>query len=109
MHAIERIYGYAAQDSGYYYADVINSDNARSDLINYRYMLNKMLEIMHKKGLDIHNFQATLYTLLATYPDLQNYLDTIKTKTLIKQVCKRMLPKFILNLLKKIRHRKERR
>lgn len=39
MHAIERIYGYIAQDSGYYYADVINTDDARSDLSNYQYLL----------------------------------------------------------------------
>lgn len=39
MHAIERVYGFCAQDSGYYYADVITTDNARSDLINYQYLI----------------------------------------------------------------------
>lgn len=50
MHAIERIYGFAAQDSGYFYADVINSDNARSDLVNYQYMLYQLCEIMLQNG-----------------------------------------------------------
>lgn len=48
MHAIERIYGFAAQDSGYYYADVINTDDARSDLINYQYMLYGLCNEMMK-------------------------------------------------------------
>ena len=48
MHAIERIYGYAAQDSGYYYATVINSDDARSDLINFQYMLYDICGILQK-------------------------------------------------------------
>ena len=39
MHAIERIYGYVAQDSGYYYADITNTDEARSDISNYQYMI----------------------------------------------------------------------
>ena len=50
LHAMERIYSFAAQDSGYYYADVINTDDARSDLINYQYMLYKLCEIMLKNG-----------------------------------------------------------
>jgi transposase len=58
MHAIERIYGLVAQDSGYYYADVINSDNARSDLVNYQYMLYKLMEIISDNGHFIYNFES---------------------------------------------------
>lgn len=57
MHAIERIYGFAAQDSGYYYADVINNDNARSDLVNYQYMLYQLCEIMMQNGHNPYNFE----------------------------------------------------
>lgn len=39
MHAMERLYGYIAQDAGYYYADVTNIDEARSDISNYQYLI----------------------------------------------------------------------
>lgn len=50
MHAIERIYSFAAQDAGFYYADVINTDEARSDLINFQYLINRLCQIMLSKG-----------------------------------------------------------
>lgn len=50
LHAIERIYGFAAQDSGYYYAEVINNDWARSDLVNYRYMSELLSKDLFIKG-----------------------------------------------------------
>lgn len=46
MHAIERIYGFLVQDAGYYYADVINTDEARSDLMNYQTMLYSITGLM---------------------------------------------------------------
>lgn len=58
MHAIERIYGFAAQDAGYYYGDVINNDNARSDLVNYQYMLYQFCEIMLQNGHHPHSLEA---------------------------------------------------
>lgn len=56
LHAIERIYGFAAQDSGYYYAEAINSDWARSDLINYRYMLETLSKDLFIKEYYHSNF-----------------------------------------------------
>lgn len=50
LHAIERVYAFAAQDSGYYYADVINSDEARTDLINYQSMNYTFDEILMRNG-----------------------------------------------------------
>jgi len=58
LHALERCYGYIAQDSGYYFAEVINSDDARSDLINYRFMLDQLCEILLKRGLYFSNFEG---------------------------------------------------
>lgn len=58
MHAIERLYGFAVQDSGYYYAEVINTDNARSDLINYQYMIYQLCEIMMQNSHNPYNFEA---------------------------------------------------
>lgn len=57
LHAIERIYGFAAQDSGYYYADILNSDNARADLINYKYMLYQICELLKESGEAPNTFQ----------------------------------------------------
>lgn len=57
LHAIERIYSFAAQDSGYYYAEVINSDWARSDLVNYRYMLQTLCNDLWGRGYYYSNFQ----------------------------------------------------
>ncbi len=57
LHAIERIYGYIAQDAGYYYAEVINSDDARSDLVNYRYMLEQLSMNMFNRGFYFGNFE----------------------------------------------------
>ena len=50
VQAIERLYAFAAQDSGYYYADVINTDEARSDLVNFQYMIQSLCQIMSKHG-----------------------------------------------------------
>ena len=56
MHAFERIYSFCAQDSGYYYADVITADNARSDLINYQYLIYEL----YKKTLSNTNQTMSL-------------------------------------------------
>lgn len=66
MHAIERIYGFAAQDSGYYYADVINTDDARSDLINYQYMLYGLCNEMMKNGHYPYNYETAKW-IIAQY------------------------------------------
>lgn len=66
FHAIERIYSFAAQDSGYYYAEVINSDWARSDLVNYRYMLQTLCNDLWSRGYYYSNFQY-LHQIAATY------------------------------------------
>lgn len=63
LHAIERLYGYIAQDAGYYYADVINSDDARTDLSNYSYMLNKVAQILLSRGVNFSNFYSMTVNL----------------------------------------------
>lgn len=50
MHALERLYSFIVQDAGYYYADVINSDEARSDLVNYQSMLYSISQTLMKNG-----------------------------------------------------------
>jgi lipopolysaccharide biosynthesis protein len=81
MHAIERIYGLAAQDSGYYYADVINTDNARSDLVNYQYMLYKLMEIISDNGHFIYNFESAkqiFHKIKETKESLAWHADSVK-------------------------------
>ena len=56
MHAIERIYTFCVQDSGYYYATVINDDYARSDISNYQYMMSTICDILLKKDINIYSF-----------------------------------------------------
>ena len=57
LHAIERCYGYIAQESGYYYGEVINTDDARSDLVNYRYMLELLCTMMLRQGFYFDNYE----------------------------------------------------
>lgn len=63
LHAIERCYGYIAQDAGFYYADIIGSDDARTDLSNYSYMLNKVAQILLSKGVYFSNFYSMTQAL----------------------------------------------
>lgn len=63
LHAIERSYGYIAQDAGYYYADVISTDDARTDLSNYSYMLNKVAQILLSRGVYFSNFYSMTQNL----------------------------------------------
>ena len=96
LHAIERIYGFAAQDSGYYYADVIHSDNARTDLINYKYMMEQLCEIMLANGHVIHNFEA-----MKMY--MRQYKGAyIPWRMRVKGKLKKILPNWMWNLMKKV-------
>ena len=63
LHAIERTYGYMAQDSGYYYADVISDDDARTDLSNYRYMINRVAQILLSRGVYFADFYSMTQNL----------------------------------------------
>ena len=86
MHAIERIYGFAAQDSGYYYGDVINNDNARSDLVNYQYMLYQLCEIMIQNGHNPYNFE-----------EAKSILRRYKGQLINTNLAKRFLQKLLEN------------
>lgn len=98
LHAIERCYGYMAQDSGYYYADVINTDDARSDLINYQYMLQQFCIALMKKGMNPYTYPATKEILNQYNANAVPYRLRIKWK--LKAHC----PQFLWNILKRICH-----
>lgn len=96
MHAMERIYGLAAQDSGFYYADVINSDNARSDLVNYQYMLYGLVDLMFAKGVYPCNYMQAQEVI----KDFNN----ISFRCVFKEKIKQITPTPIWNFLKKTYH-----
>jgi rhamnosyltransferase len=85
LHAIERVYGLAAQDSGYYYADVINTDNARTDLINYQWVIQKLCENL--TVLDIYPYSA-----IAT---VQQIRDVAANRKIIRRKARIFLQKLI--------------
>lgn len=92
LHAFERIYSFAAQDSGYYYAEVINSDNARSDLVNYQYMFYKQIEILLKHGYypDSYSKSNEMYE--------KQFLNKYRVKGIIKSV----LPESLWIFMRKV-------
>ena len=103
MHAMERLYGYIAQDAGYYYADVTNIDEARSDISNYQYLIYNYFIPTHgvtrnifsttgqqrivKKGL---NWQYWRYKLISniTFGKMRKHYKNKKreTKFLLKSL-----------------------
>lgn len=96
LHAIERSYGFIAQDSGYYYAEVINSDEARSDLINYQYILYSLCQIMMDNGHEPCNFE-TMKEILRCYKG-----KNMSFKFLVKKKVKKFMPESMWNLCKKV-------
>lgn len=46
LHATERLYSSIVYDSGYYYAETINTDTARADLVNYKYMISQVCVLL---------------------------------------------------------------
>lgn len=83
MHAVERIYGLAAQDSGYYYADVLSVDNARSDLVNYQYILDNIFLALKDNGYYVSSPQMIL--------DYINKMKNISDKFFIRRYFKHKL------------------
>ena len=111
MHAIERIYGYAAQDSGYYYATVINSDDARSDLINFQYMLYDICGILQKN----RQYHGTYVALKKAISNMSNALLSQQSaqqalklnstpRVIVKNAIKKRIPRPVWACIKKVYH-----
>lgn len=98
LHAIERIYGYAVQDAGYYYADVINSDDARSDLINFQYMLHQIWEILLSKGQFALNYDH-LKNILCN-----NNVAPLSRSQVLKNKIREKTPKGLWKIMSKVYH-----
>lgn len=100
MHAIERIYSFAAQSSGYYYADVINTDAARSDLVNYQYMLTHICNALFCNGYNTYCFPVTEQILRGIRSSSSKTTWRLKLKGKLEKVC----PPGLWNLLKRAYH-----
>lgn len=98
MHAIERIYGFCAQDSGYFYADVINTDDARTDLVNYQYMLYGLTDIMISNGHYPYNYEMARDTVRQYKGVPLDFRATFKMKL------KSHIPNWMWNIMKKVYH-----
>lgn len=99
MHAIERIYGFAVQDSGFYYAVAINKDDARADLVNYQYMINQICALLFCNGNVPYSFDEVKNIIMRF-----NYGKSVPLRIRIKAKLKQILPNWMWNILKNIYH-----
>ena len=108
LHAIERIYGFAAQDSGYYYADVVTSDEARSDLVNYQYIIYSLIDIMLKNQQYPHTLeyakQIIYYHTASKDQNPSLCYGESRPRIIVKNAIKKRIPKPIWNVCKKTYH-----
>lgn len=114
MHAIERIYGFLVQDAGYYYADVINSDQARSDLVNYQAILYSITDIMIKDKQWPATYTWTKYVIDEHLKaDFRAQMDQEKAmpgaaplseELVVKNYFKKKIPGPVWTVIKKIYH-----
>lgn len=97
LHAIERIYGFAAQDSGYYYADVVTSDEARSDLVNYQYIIYSLIDIMLKNQQYPHTLeyakQIIYYHTASKDQNPSLCYGESRPRIIVKNAIKKRIPK----------------
>lgn len=103
MHAVERIYGFCAQDAGYYYAEVLNTDDARSDLVNYQYMLYHLVDILLKNKQFVSNFEMTK-DVLRYHTAAENAMTPAVARKALKTLIKAKTPTGIWNFFKRIYH-----
>lgn len=103
MHAIERIYGFCAQDAGYYYAEVLNADDARSDLVNYQYMLYHLVDILITNKQLVTNFEITK-DVVRYHTAAENAMTPAVARKALKTLIKAKTPTGIWNFFKRIYH-----
>lgn len=98
LHAMERLYGFIVHDSGYYYAEVINLDNARADLVNYQYMIYQICALLYD-GINVPYSFEEVKNIILRYKQQQPSL-----RKAIKERVKHHIPKPIWAVMKKIYH-----
>lgn len=96
LHAIERIYPFVVQNSGYYCAWLMVDDYARTEWTNLSFMLRNM----NTKLLARHGYGAH-YEILKRVDNDEVY--SFKTvKHILKQLVKRKMPKRLWNVMRKV-------
>lgn len=104
LHAIERLYAFAAQDSGYYYADVMNSEEARTDLMNYQVIHNSFLDILYKNNQLAASFEWAKYVIDYHTANSTGGCEAKVERLIIKRAIKKRIPAFIWSLGRSIYH-----
>ncbi|RRD95377.1 rhamnan synthesis protein F [Clostridiales bacterium COT073_COT-073] len=89
LHAIERLYGFASQDRGYYNAWVMNDQFSAIELTNYHFMLRELsmsvyTTIGHQMGFNLANY---------------NLLTQLSLRKVIKLKVKKRIPYKLWRLL----------
>lgn len=76
LHAIERIYPFAAQSEGYYSGWVMCDKGAAIELTNLNHMIREINDIIFFKGQDAGSYQETRVNLSSSY----DYANEMKRK-----------------------------
>lgn len=103
MHAIERIYGFCAQDTGYYYAEVMNTDDARSDLVNYQYMLYHLVDILITNNQWVTNFEM-IKEVVRYHTSAESTMTPAIARKALKTLLRAKIPTGIWGFLKRVYH-----
>lgn len=67
MHAIERIYPFAAQSAGYYAGWILSEQGAAMELTNLNHMIKELNRIIFYEGQDAGTYHQTRQNLSAAY------------------------------------------
>lgn len=67
LHAIERIYPFAAQSAGYYSGWILSEQGAAMEITNLNHMLREMNKIIFFEGQDAGTYHQTRMNLSASY------------------------------------------
>lgn len=102
LHAIERIYPFAAQSAGYYAGWIMSEQGAAIEITNLNHMLKELNNIIFFKGQDAGTYHQTLMNLSNAY-DVVN--DVRQGRYKVNRGRLFFLPRFIREPISKIWHK----
>lgn len=100
LHAVERIYPFVAQDTGFYSAWVLSDDYADTELNNLHFMLRN-INVVSFLLCGLNDHAKLIYSMLGLC-ELQNSEDYMRAVT--KKYIKSKIPKPIWSALRKAYH-----
>lgn len=105
LHAVERIYPFVVQNAGYYCAWCLNDEYAQTEITNLNYMIRD-INIRLFKMYGAQSFYNLITTLdYKTNGEKVYNIGLSGKKRRFKQFWKKVTPKPIWNLMKKIYHK----